>query len=137
MADAPGPGADAPGPVASLETEADETKNMEAAVEETDPQPKKITVRGVEFTLPAKPPFRAAWEARRIISAKKSGDNSAAGAAMLDVAAAYLGEEQMFEKVLAREMDMEEGFQFASEIVQAVNKAYGMTEGNSSASSNS
>lgn len=107
--------------------------DMDAAVEETDPQPKKITVRGLEFELPAKQPFRAMYEARRIVRAQKEGDKHSAVAAMMDVVAEYLGPEQMHQ-FLALELDAHEGAEACGEVLLAIDKVYGSAEGEASAS---
>lgn len=106
---------------------------MDAAVDETDPQPKKITVRGLEFTLPPKQPFRAMYESRRVIRAQKEGDKQSAVVAMMDVVAEYLGPEQMHQ-FLALELDAQDGAEACGEVLMEIDKAYGSAEGEASAS---
>lgn len=107
-----------------------------AVVEVSEPTEHKITVRGREFTLPPKQPFRAVAAARGIVAAQKTGDQNAAAVALIDIAEAYIGPEQMAQQILPLD-DSEEGFLTCQGIVEAANKLYGSAEGESTPSQSS
>lgn len=106
---------------------------VQAALKEGEPEAKQVEVRGVTFDLPAEMPFAAMLAERSLMKAAEQDNEGAASVAMLDLAIAFVGPQ--IEKLGS--VSVSEGGAALGELLNAIDEAYGVSPGESSASSDS
>ena len=107
-----------------------------AAQKEGSGEPRSVTVRGLEFTLPDEIPFSVMLANRKLITAAEEESQGALNFALIDIAEAYVGPEQL-QRFAAMELSAKEGGEAVEELLAEIRKEYGIGEGESSASSGS
>jgi hypothetical protein len=110
---------------------APEKEKPEAAVAEVEekPEAKTITIRGNEYPLPDKQPAELLFAARAASRAQRTQNEQGAMEAMLDMAAAYLGEEPLRHLMIG--ISVEEGVELVQDILEKASAAYGTDTGES------
>lgn len=98
-----------------------------AATAEVNEETRTITVREKEFDIPTNQPAEILFSARAVSRATRTGDESAAVEAMMDMAIAYLGEEPLRD-LMAGE-DLEGGMAVVEEVLSAASESYGASLG--------
>lgn len=106
-----------------------------AAQEEASGTPRTIQVRGHDIIIPAEPPFAVLFAARTAETAQRERSDAGAAVALLELAEAYVGSDQV--RSLVNGLSLEDGTGVVQEIIQVCSDAYGMTVGESTASSSS
>lgn len=121
---------------AAAEKAAAERSDAVEAIEETNGSKQRVAeVRGFTFILPDKPPFKVLLANRRLTQARRNRNEQTTLEGLIELAEAFIGEERYAEFVA--EFDAQEGLDATADLISAVDDAYGVSEGESSASSDS
>lgn len=101
----------------------------DAAVKEVepDPKPRTIKVQKQEFTIPDSQPSEILFSARSVSRATRTGDEGAAVEAMMNMAIAYIGEENL--RDLLADLDLEKGMSVVEDVLSAASTSYGSNTG--------
>jgi hypothetical protein len=119
------------------------TAAAKAAAKEKQEKPKEdkqdagrtIEVRGRTFLLPDEAPFGVVFAARLARKAEIEGDEEQATFALIDVAAAYVGQDRL--EAFLSSMGTTDGGEALMELLDAIKEEYGEGPGESSASPSS
>jgi hypothetical protein len=111
------------------------TDKAGAALKEGGAKPRQVIIRDKTFTIPADVPFAVLMAGRSVQKAEDADDDTRAVIAMLDLAAAYIGEEKL--NTLVNGSSAEEGVEIIKELIDACKEEYGTDAGEASASENS
>jgi hypothetical protein len=107
-----------------------------AARSEGSGEPRSVEVRGIKFTLPDEVPFSVMLANRKLLAAAEEENEGALNFALLDIAEAYVGAEQL-EQFAAMGLSAKDGGNAVEELLKEIRKEFGIGEGESSASSDS
>jgi len=86
-----------------------------------------IEVQGQTLTIPDNQPSQILFSARQVSRATRTGDEGAAVEAMMDMAVAYVGEDELHE--ILDPLDLEDGMSVVEDILAAASESYGADTG--------
>jgi len=100
----------------------------EAAVAEVaEDTGRTITVKDQVLSIPDEQPSQILFSARQVSRATRTGDEGAAVEAMMDMAVAYVGEDELHE--ILDPLNLEDGMSVVEDILSAASESYGSDTG--------